>query len=185
MRTIAVINQKGGSGKTTTSVCLGATLAEKGKRVLLIDLDPQYSATTWLATHAVGRGVFDLFAEPEKTELANLVHPTSTVGLSLVGSSSWLVGAEKALSNELGAEIILREKLASIDVAFEYVLMECPPTLGVLTVNALTAVREVLVPVECHVMGFPFSLLRESMYLRSVCAVTCNKGKLRSSVRRM
>jgi len=153
MRTIAVINQKGGSAKTTTSVCLGATLAERGKKVLLIDLDPQMSATIWLAIHAVGRGVFDLFAEPEKTELQSLIHPTATPGLSLVGSSAWLVGAEKALSTEPGAEIILREKLATLGDAYDYVLIDCPPTLGVLTVNALTAVREVLVPVASHVMS--------------------------------
>jgi len=153
MRTIAVINQKGGSAKTTTSVCLVATLVERGKRVLVIDLDPQFSATTWLAIHAVGRGVFDLFAEPEKTELRSLIHPTATPGLSLVGSSAWLVGAEKALSTEPGAETVLREKLATLDDAFDYVLIDCPPTLGVLTVNALTAVREVLVPVACHVMS--------------------------------
>lgn len=154
MRTISVINQKGGSGKTTTTVCLGAALAEAGKRVLLIDLDPQYSTTQWLAAHDVGRGVFDLFADPEATRLADLVRPTGTANLSLVGSSAWLVGAEKALSSEPGAEILLRQKLAALGGdAFDYALIDCPPTLGVLTVNALTAVREVLVPVECHVMG--------------------------------
>lgn len=154
MRTISVINQKGGSGKTTTTVNLGAALAEVGKRVLLIDLDPQYSTTQWLAAHDVGRGVFDLFAEPESTQLLDLVRPTGTERLSLVGSSAWLVGAEKALATEPGAETILRQKLAALGGDhFDYVLMDCPPTLGVLTVNALTAVREVLVPVECHVMG--------------------------------
>jgi chromosome partitioning protein len=153
MRRIAVLNQKGGSGKTTTTVSLGATLAERGKRVLILDLDPQYSATTWLATHTVGRGIFDLFAETEKTELASLIHATSTPNLSLVCSSAWLVGAEKALATEPGAETILRQKLASLDSQFDYVLIDCPPTLGVLTVNALTAVNEVLVPVECHIMG--------------------------------
>ena len=151
---VAVINQKGGSGKTTTTVNLGAALAELGKRVLLIDLDPQYSTTQWLAAHQTGRGVFDLFAEPETTHLASLVQPTGTANLSLVGSSAWLIGAEKALSTEPGAETILRQKLAALEPdRFDYVLIDCPPTLGVLTVNALTAVTEVLVPVECHVMG--------------------------------
>ncbi len=153
MRTIAVINQKGGSAKTTTSVCLGATLAERGKKVLLIDLDPQYSATTWMATHAVGRGVFDLFDGPQKTTLRSLIHPTATPGFSLVGSSAWLVGVEKALSKKSGVETVLREKLADLDDPFDYVLIDCPPALGVLTVNALTAVREVLVPVACQVMS--------------------------------
>lgn len=154
MRTISVINQKGGSGKTTTSVCLGAALAEAGKRVLLIDLDPQYSATQWLAVPDVGRGVFDIFAYPKTHHLASLVRATGTPNLSVVGSSAWLVGAEKALSTEPGAETILRQKIAALgNDRFDYVLIDCPPTLGVLTVNALTAVREVLVPVECHVMG--------------------------------
>ena len=154
MRAIAIVNQKGGTGKTTTVVSLGAALAERGKRVLLIDLDPQYSTTTWLAVEDVGRGVFDLFAEPEKTYPESLVRPTGTENLSLLGASAWLVGAEKALSNQPGAETILREKMKELDQDhFDYVLLDCSPTLGVLTVNALTAVSEIIVPVECHVMG--------------------------------
>lgn len=154
MRAIAIVNQKGGTGKTTTTVSLGAALAERGRRVLLIDLDPQHSTTTWLAVEDVGKGVFDLFAEPEKTNPQSLVRPTATEYLYLLGASVWLVGAEKALSNQPGAETILREKLGELDGArFDYVLLDCSPTLGVLTVNALTAVAEVLVPVECHVMG--------------------------------
>jgi chromosome partitioning protein len=154
MRTIAVMNQKGGAGKTTTTVNLGAALAERGKRVLLVDIDPQHSTTLWLAAQDVGRGVFDLFAEPETTSLLGLARPTRIENLSLVGSSAWLVGAEKVLSDEPGAEILLREKMDELEGGlFDYLLIDCPPNLGVLTVNALTAVREVLVPVECHVMG--------------------------------
>jgi chromosome partitioning protein len=153
MRTIAIVNQKGGTGKTTTTVNLGATLAEQGKKVLLIDLDPQYSTTSWLAAHVVNRGVFDLFADPEHKSISDLIQPTGTTNLFLVGASAWLVGAEKALSNEPGAETILREKINAIEDQFDYVLIDCAPTLGILTVNALTAVREVLVPVECHYMG--------------------------------
>ena len=154
MRTIAVVNQKGGSGKTTTAVNLAATLAEKGRNVLLIDLDPQYSATQWYDVNDVGKGVFDLFAEPETTNIETLVFETQTAGVSLVPSSPWLVGAEKALSGEPGAEQCLKEKLKALPVGrYDYILIDCPPTLGVLTVNALNAVTEVLVPVECHVMG--------------------------------
>lgn len=154
MRNIAVVNQKGGSGKTTTAVNLAATLAEKGKRVLLIDLDPQYSATQWLDVTEGGRGVFDLFAEPDTTKLEGLIFATNTEGVSLVPSSPWLVGAEKALSGEPGAEQCLKEKLRELpEGRFDYILIDCPPTLGILTVNALNAVTEVLVPVECHVMG--------------------------------
>ena len=154
MRTIAVVNQKGGSAKTTTSVNLAATLAEQGRKVLVIDLDPQHSATTWYDVTEGGRGIFDLFAEPEQTSLESLVFATATPGVSLVPSSPWLVGAEKALSTEPGAEQLLREKLKEMPPdRFDYLLIDCPPTLGVLTVNALTAVTEVIVPVECHVMG--------------------------------
>jgi chromosome partitioning protein len=154
MRTIAVVNQKGGTGKTTTSVSLGATLAERGKKVLLVDLDPQHSTTTWLATHAPGRGVFDLFAAPEETHLSALVQPTATANLQLVAASPWLVGAEKALASVPGAETIFREKVAALPAgSYDYLLVDCPPTLGILTANALTAVTEMLVPVECHVMG--------------------------------
>jgi chromosome partitioning protein len=153
VRRIAIINQKGGAGKTTTTVSLGAALAERDKRVLIIDLDPQYSATTWLAVHPVGQGVFDLFAETERSQLKDLIQATTTANLSLVGSSAWLVGAEKALANEPGAETILRDKLATVENEFDYVLIDCPPTLGVLSINALTAVNEVLVPVAAQVMN--------------------------------
>ena len=154
MRVIAIVNQKGGTGKTTTAVNLAAALGEKKRKTLLIDLDPQYSTTTWYAVPHPGRGVFDLFADPAKSKLQELIHQTLAENVSLVASSAWLVGAEKALSTEPGAETILREKIGDLpEGAFDYVLIDCPPTLGILTVNALTAVKEVLVPVECHVMG--------------------------------
>ncbi len=154
MRSICVINQKGGSGKTTTAVNLGASLAGRGRRVLLLDFDPQHSATQWLSPRDAGRGLFDLLAGPDSATLAGLAEPTEAPNLSLVGSSAWLVGAEKALAAEPGAETILRGKVEGLPPgAFDYMLIDCPPTLGVLTVNALTAVSEVLVPVACHVMG--------------------------------
>lgn len=154
MRIIAVVNQKGGSGKTTATVNLAATLAKSGRKVLLIDLDPQFSATQWLDIADVGHGVFDLFANPENTTIDSLIRPTPSEGVSIVPSSSWLVGAEKAMAGEPGAEQCLREKLKELgESRYDYVLIDCPPTLGILTVNALNAAREVLVPVECHVMG--------------------------------
>ena len=154
MRTIAIVNQKGGSGKTTTAVNLAATLGEHDRKVLLLDLDPQYSATTWFALSHPGRGIFKLFANPQEVRLQDLVRPTGLDNICLVPSSAWLVGAEKALSSEPGAETILRDKIRNLGtLSFHYVLIDCPPNLTVLTVNALTAVREILVPVECHVMG--------------------------------
>lgn len=152
MRTFAIANQKGGSGKTTTSVNLAATLAEKGRRVLLIDLDPQYSATAWYGIKTAGREVLGIFAD--NGDLGDLIQAAGPDGVDLVPSSSWLVGAEKILAGEVGAETILRRNLGRLPQArWDYILIDCPPTLGVITVNALVAVQELLVPVEAHVMA--------------------------------
>jgi chromosome partitioning protein len=152
MRTIAVTNQKGGSCKTTTAVNLAATIAEKGRKVLLVDLDPQASASTWYGIKDGGRGLLDVFTA--NGTIAAIVAKTSIEGIDIVPSSSWLVGAEKALAGEVGAETILRRHLDHLPSnRWDYLFLDCPPSLGVLTVNALTAVREVLVPVEAHVMS--------------------------------
>jgi chromosome partitioning protein len=152
MRTIAVVNQKGGSGKTTTAVNLAAALGEKGRRVLLLDLDPQHSATDWLGAHDGYKGVFSVFAE--NGNLLDVVSNSKVPEVDVVPSSSWLVGVEKILAGEVGAETILRRNLESVaEERWDYALVDCPPTLGVLTVNALVAAKEVLVPVEAHVMA--------------------------------
>ena len=151
MRTFAIANQKGGSGKTTTCVNLAAALGEKERRVLLIDLDPQHSATAWLGLRDAGKGVYGLFVED--AVLTDLVHQTKAPGVDLVPSSPWLVGVERVLAGEVGAETILRRSLERLPGSWDYVLVDCPPTLGVLTVNALAAARELLVPVEAHVMA--------------------------------
>ena len=152
MRTFAIANQKGGSGKTTTSVNLAAALGEKGRRVLVIDLDPQHSTTAWFGVKNAGKGVLGIFAE--NGSMLDLVQESGVAGVDLVPSSSWLVGAEKMLAGEVGAETILRRNLDRLPPdRWDYVLIDCPPTLGVLTVNALVAVAELLVPVEAHVMA--------------------------------
>ncbi len=151
MRLIAIINQKGGSGKTTTTVNLAAALAEQGRRVLVLDLDPQASASSWLGVKDGGRGLLDVLTN--RSPLAELVQPTSADGVDIIPSSSWLIGAEKALAGEVGAEAILRQRLGALKGLWQYILIDCPPALGFLTVNALTAARELLVPVESHVMA--------------------------------
>jgi chromosome partitioning protein len=152
MRTLAIANQKGGSGKTTTSVNLAAALGEKGRRVLLLDLDPQHSATAWYGIKNAGKGVLGLFVDGG--EIMNFVQETGVSGVDMVPSSAWLVGVEKILAGEVGAETILRRHLESLPKdRWDYALLDCPPTLGVLTINALVAVRELLVPVEAHVMA--------------------------------
>jgi chromosome partitioning protein len=98
--------------------------------------------------------VLDLFAHPDEVKLEDLLHPTGVPNVSIIPSSAWLVGAEKALAGEPGAETLLRQKLKEFPAqAFDYFLVDCPPNLTILSINALAAVREVLVPVEGHVMG--------------------------------
>lgn len=168
-RHIAIFNQKGGSGKTTTAVNLAAALGEQGRRVLVLDLDPQASASSWLGVKDGGRGLLDVFADG--LALAGLVQPTSANGVEIIPSSSWLVGVDKLLAGEVGAETILRRRLADLKGPWQYVLIDCPPALGLLTVNALSAVEEVLVTVESHVMALSglarlletFELVRERL----------------------
>jgi chromosome partitioning protein len=152
VRTLAIVNQKGGSGKTTTAVNLAAALGERERRILLIDLDPQASASMWFGIADGGKGLLDALVGTG--ELGELVATTMAPGVSVIPCSTWLAGAEKALSSERGAETILKKRLQAIDEdRFDYCLIDCPPTLGVLTINALTAAQEVLIPVEAHVMA--------------------------------
>lgn len=157
MRRIALINQKGGVGKTTSAVNLGAALARAGKRVALIDLDPQANLSLHL-DRAVRDGETSIYSVlTGAATLAQALQSTSTNGLTLVPSSIDLSGAELELANVFGRELLLREALerwesdarASSGAApVDYVLIDCPPSLGLLAVNGLVAAREVLIAVQ-------------------------------------
>ncbi|GJL70121.1 MAG: sporulation initiation inhibitor protein Soj [Nitrospirales bacterium] len=150
-RVIAITNQKGGSGKTTTAVNLAATLGELKRRVLLVDLDPQASASNWYGIAEEGKGLFEAFTESKN--LKNLLQSTCVPRVEMIPSSSWLVGVDKALAGEVGAEMILNRHLAHLSDQWDYILLDCSPTLGIVTINALVAAREILIPVETHVMA--------------------------------
>jgi chromosome partitioning protein len=155
-RTLAVVNQKGGTGKTTTTVNLAAALASKGRRVLVVDLDPQASATAWLGSAATQPGLLECLTsdDPSDPSLLSLVKPTVIPGIDIVPSAPHLVKAERALATMLGPERQLALRLQTLPAErWDYLLFDCPPALGFLTVNALVAGPEVLVPVEASSMA--------------------------------
>ena len=150
MRIIAVANQKGGSSKTTVSVNLAAGLVYHGKRVLLVDIDPQANASQWLGIHDTGKGLLDVFIG--NGNLADIIRNTP-FGVDVIPSSTWMIQSEKLLHGEVGAETILRRKLKSLDDKWDYILIDCPPNLGILVINALVAAQEVIVPVLAQILS--------------------------------
>ena len=153
MRRIAVINEKGGSGKTATAVSLAACLAERGRRVLLVDLDYQGGATKWCACEEAGAGsaLFDALTD-EGHDLE--VRSSKIPGVDLIGSSPKLAGIDRAMAHVVGAEGNLRDALDRLPRdRWDVVLMDCPPARGMMSVSALIACGEVLAPVEASYLG--------------------------------
>ncbi len=150
MRKVAVINQKGGVGKTTTAANLGAALARSGLRVLLLDMDAQGNLTIHLDRRPdlATKTMTHLFVDD--LPLTDLIQPTSTDGLFLAPADTSLAGVEQVLANRIGRETILREAFEKLEASttFDVLLMDCPPALGVLSANALVAADEVLIPLQ-------------------------------------
>jgi chromosome partitioning protein len=154
MRVIAITNQKGGTGKTTTAVNLAAALGRLERRVLLLDLDPQANSSAWLGVHDAGAGLLEALVAEEGASLAALVRPTAFAGVDVVPASTQLARAERHLASVLGGERVLLGLVEGLPRGrWDYLLIDCPPALGQLTVNALAAAAELLVPVEASTMA--------------------------------
>jgi chromosome partitioning protein len=147
---VAVANQKGGVGKTTTSVNLSAGIALLGKKVLLVDMDPQGNATSGLGIdpRTLQKTVYNCLINYVKFEES--VQNTEVAGLSLLPANADLAGAEIELVNVEEREKLLRNFLRDVDPLYDVIFLDCPPALGILTVNALVAARSVLIPVQCE-----------------------------------
>ena len=153
-RTYTLVNQKGGVGKTTTAINLAAYLAKLGQRVLVVDLDPQANATSSLGVdkRSVQVGTYDALLNGEVPP--SLILFNERLRLALLPSSPALAGAEVELVDEMGREFRLKTALESVDRKYDYILIDCPPSLGILTVNGLVVAKHgVLVPVQCEYLA--------------------------------
>lgn len=147
---IAVANQKGGVGKTTTTVNLGASLAYTGKKVLLIDMDAQGNATSGLGVRKgdVDKDIYDVLIN--EVPLKNVIRTTSRDNLSVAPATIQLAGAEVELTSLMARETRLKKAVKPVEKEYDYILIDCPPSLGHLTINAFTASDSVLIPVQCE-----------------------------------
>ena len=149
VKIIAIVNQKGGVGKTTTAVNLSTVLAKKGKKVLLIDEDPQGNATSGLGIDKNSeKSTYDIVINDTKIEEA--IVKTTIKNLYLCPSNINLAGAEVELVSMMARENRLKEKLEEIKDKFHYIIIDCPPSLGLLTINALTAATSLMIPIQCE-----------------------------------
>ena len=164
-RIVSLVNQKGGVGKTTTAVSLAVALARRGQRVLLVDLDPQANATSALGVLRSDRpGVYDAILD--ETPIGECITRVEEEGVDLVPSSAELSGAEVELVPVLARERRLANALQPVREQYDWVLIDCPPSLGLLTINALTASDSVIIPVQCEYMALEgLSRLMETLDL--------------------
>lgn len=149
-RVLAIVNQKGGVGKTTTTINLAAALAARGQSVLMVDLDPQGNASTGLGLSKRGEGenLFDVFVN--KLKLQAIIKPTSVAGVDIAPSHMDMASVEMRLGDSPDRAKRLKQAFNRLEKKYDYILIDCPPSLTMLTVNALTAARSVLVPLQCE-----------------------------------
>ena len=146
---ISIANQKGGVGKTTTSVNLSTILAKKGKKVLMIDADPQGNATSGVGfDKEIEESVYDILVG--ETDIKDVVNKTKIKNLSICPSNINLAGAEVELVSVMSREYRLKEKLDVVKGDYDYIIIDCPPSLGLITLNAFTASDSILIPVQCE-----------------------------------
>ena len=147
---IAICNQKGGVGKTSTAVSLSSALAIEGKKCLLVDLDPQGNATSGIGLdkNRMERSIYHALLE--NNPLADVIVETCLPNLFMVPASEHLAGTEVELVSELGREGKLKKTLTTLDRSFDFVIIDCPPSFGLLTINALTGANSVLIPIQCE-----------------------------------
>ncbi len=146
---MAIVNQKGGVGKTTTAVNVSAILAKKGKRVLLIDEDPQGNATSGLGIDKnTGKSIYDVIIND--TDMNEAIIQSSIKNLYICPSNIDLAGAEVELVSMISRELKLKEKVEKIENDYNYIIIDCPPSLGLLTINAFTTADSLLIPIQCE-----------------------------------
>ena len=152
MKIIAIVNQKGGCGKTTTAINLSACLAQRGYKILLIDLDPQSHASLGLGLDIykdVEQSMYEVMVGPS-VAVNKIIKKTSIPNLTIAPSTITLSGAEIDLVNTIGRENVLKEKIEESPASYDYIFIDCPPSLGLLTLNALTASDYMIIPVQTH-----------------------------------
>lgn len=149
-RIMAIVNQKGGVGKSTTAINLGAYLASFGKRVLIVDLDPQSNATSGagIEKSAIVQSMYEVLIQ--QAQIADVIKPSAMVGMDVAPATIGLAGAEIELVTELSREFRLKSALDDVVDQYDYILIDSPPSLGLLTLNGLAAAEGVVIPIQCE-----------------------------------